>query len=118
MAAVKEDMQVVGVRLEDTENRVNWKTVIRCGNAWKAKSREEKKKKNFAHTWTSLQLQSRLDSRDCGDDGSVRHDGPVHIHFLGGGNRRAGWQSIMGAGRLFHIQQLEEEFLVSRYLSS
>ena len=32
MDAVKEDMQVVGVRIEDTENRVKWKTVIRCGN--------------------------------------------------------------------------------------
>ena len=31
MDAVKEDMQVV--RLEDTENRVKWKTVIRFGNA-------------------------------------------------------------------------------------
>ena len=32
MDAVKEAMQVVGVRLEDTENRVKWKTMIRCGN--------------------------------------------------------------------------------------
>ena len=32
MDAVKEDMQVVGVRLEDTENRVKWKTMIRPGN--------------------------------------------------------------------------------------
>ena len=32
MDAVKEDMQVVGVRLEDTENTVKWKTVICCGN--------------------------------------------------------------------------------------
>ena len=32
MDAVKEDMQVVGVRLEDTENRVKWKTMICCGN--------------------------------------------------------------------------------------
>ena len=32
MDAVMEDMQVVGVRLEDTENRVKWKTLIRCGN--------------------------------------------------------------------------------------
>ena len=30
--AVKEDMQVVGVRVEDTENRLKWKTVIRCGD--------------------------------------------------------------------------------------
>ena len=42
MDAVKEDMQVVGVRLEDTENRVKWKTMIRCGNAWKGKSRKKK----------------------------------------------------------------------------
>ena len=26
MDAVKEDMQIVGVRVEDTENRVKWKT--------------------------------------------------------------------------------------------
>ena len=32
MDAVKEDMQVVGVRVEDTKNRLKWKTVIRCGN--------------------------------------------------------------------------------------
>ena len=29
---VKEDMQIVGVRVEDTENREKWKTVIRCGD--------------------------------------------------------------------------------------
>ena len=46
MDAVKEDMQVVGVRIEDTENRVKWKTVIRCGNPWKGKCRK-KKKKNY-----------------------------------------------------------------------
>lgn len=64
----------------------------------------------FVHTWTSFQLESRLESRDGGDDGSVWHDGSVHIHFLGGGNRGADWQSVMGAARLFcfHIQQLEE----------
>ena len=28
MDAVKEDIQVVGVRLEDTENRVKWKMMI------------------------------------------------------------------------------------------
>ena len=33
MDAVKEDMKVVGVRVEDTKNRLKWKTVIRCGNA-------------------------------------------------------------------------------------
>ena len=31
MDAVKEDMQVVGVRVEDTKNRSKGKTVIRCG---------------------------------------------------------------------------------------
>ena len=31
MDVVREEMQVV--RIEDTENRVKWKTVIRCGNA-------------------------------------------------------------------------------------
>lgn len=86
------------------------------------------------HTWTSFQLEARLDSGDGGDDGSVRHDGPVHIHLLGGGNRGADWQSVVGAARLFcfHILQLEEaaerkkilkktqqqmEFSFSRYLS-
>ena len=32
MDAVKEDMQVVGVRVEGTENRLKWKTTNRCGN--------------------------------------------------------------------------------------
>ena len=32
MDAVKEDMQIVGVRVEDTKNRVKWKTVIRYGD--------------------------------------------------------------------------------------
>ena len=32
MDAVKEDMQVAGVRVEDTENRVKWKTMIRFGH--------------------------------------------------------------------------------------
>ena len=40
MDAVKEDMQVV--RVEDTKNRLKWKTVIRCGNPWKGKSRKKK----------------------------------------------------------------------------
>ena len=35
MDAVKEDMQIVGVGVEDTENRVKWKTVIPCGDPWK-----------------------------------------------------------------------------------
>ena len=43
MDAVKEDMQVVGVRIEDTENRVKWKTMIHCDDARKGKSRKEKK---------------------------------------------------------------------------
>ena len=33
MDAVKEDMQIVGVRVEDTKNRVKWKMVIGCGDA-------------------------------------------------------------------------------------
>ena len=32
MDAVKEDMQIVIVGVEDTANRVKWKKVIRCGN--------------------------------------------------------------------------------------
>ena len=32
MDVVKEDIQVVGVREKDTENRLKWKAVIRCGN--------------------------------------------------------------------------------------
>ena len=44
MDAVKEDMQVVGVRVEDTKNRLKWKTVIRCGDPWNGKSHKEKKK--------------------------------------------------------------------------
>ena len=38
------DMQVAGVRVEDTENSLNCKAVIRCGNPWKGTSRKEKKK--------------------------------------------------------------------------
>ena len=45
LSAVKEDMQVVGVRVEDTENRLKWKAVIRCGNPCKGTSRKENKKK-------------------------------------------------------------------------
>ena len=47
MDAVKEDMQVVGVRAEDTKNRSKWKAVIRCGNPRKRKSRKEKKIMTF-----------------------------------------------------------------------
>ena len=32
MDAVKKDMQVVGVRVEDSEDRLKWKAVIRCDN--------------------------------------------------------------------------------------
>ena len=32
MDAVNGDMQIVGVRVEDTENSVKWKTVIHCGH--------------------------------------------------------------------------------------
>ena len=32
MNAVREDMQVAGVRVEDTENRFKWKTVNYCGD--------------------------------------------------------------------------------------
>ena len=32
MDAGKKDMQVVDVTVDDTENRVKWKMVIRCGN--------------------------------------------------------------------------------------
>ena len=42
MDAVKEDMQVVGVREADTKNSLKWKTVIRCGDPCKGKSRKEK----------------------------------------------------------------------------
>ena len=44
MDAVKQDMQLVGVRVEDNENTLKWKTVIRCGNPWKGTNRMEKKK--------------------------------------------------------------------------
>ena len=37
-------MQVVGVRVEDIENRVKRKTMIRCDDPRKATSRKEKKK--------------------------------------------------------------------------
>ena len=33
MDAVKEDVQIVGVRVEDRENRLKWKTMICRGNA-------------------------------------------------------------------------------------
>ena len=32
MDAVKEDMHVIGVRVEDTKNRSKWKAVIHCRN--------------------------------------------------------------------------------------
>ena len=42
MDAVREDMQIVGVRVEDTENRVKWKAAIRCGDPWKRDKPKEK----------------------------------------------------------------------------
>ena len=41
MDAVKEDMQVVGVRVEDTENRVKWKT----DSLWRPLKRDKLKGK-------------------------------------------------------------------------
>ena len=41
MDAVKEDMQVAGVRVEDTENRIKWKAVIRCGDPCDKPKEEE-----------------------------------------------------------------------------
>lgn len=60
-------------------------------------------------TWAPFHLESGLDGGDGGDDGSVRHDGSVHVHFLGGGNGGADGQGVVGAARLlcFHVQQLE-----------
>ena len=43
MDGAREDVQVVGVRVDNTENRLKWKTMIRCGNPWKGTSRMEKK---------------------------------------------------------------------------
>lgn len=40
-------------------------------------------------TWTAIEFKSGLDRRDGGDNGSVWHDGSVHINFLGGGERGA-----------------------------
>lgn len=40
-------------------------------------------------TWTAFQFESRLNSGDSGDDGSIWHDGSVHVDFLGGGERGA-----------------------------
>lgn len=40
-------------------------------------------------TWTAIQFESRLDSGDGGDNGSVWHDGSVHVDLLGGGERGA-----------------------------
>lgn len=40
-------------------------------------------------TWTAIEFKSGLDRRDGGDDGSVWHDGSVHVNFLGGGERGA-----------------------------
>lgn len=59
-------------------------------------------------TWTAIHLQSGLDGCHGGDDGSVWHDGAIHIHLLGRGERGAQQQGIVGARRLlgFYVQQL------------
>ena len=73
--AVKEDMQVVSVRVEDTKNRVKWKTVIPCGDPWK-KERCKKKKKGWGW-WRQLPEEKK---NDCpGFDGST---GMFAAHFL------------------------------------
>lgn len=54
-------------------------------------------------TWTALQFQSGLDRRYSGDDGSIRHDGSVHVDFFGGGERGARWWAEFLS---FHIEQL------------
>lgn len=61
-------------------------------------------------TWTAVQFESRLDGGDRGYDGSIRHDGSVHVDFLTRGEGGTKWQSIVGAAWLFcfHIHQLEE----------
>ena len=43
MDAVKEDMQVVGVRVEDTENRLKWKTDLLWQPLKREKLEREKK---------------------------------------------------------------------------
>ena len=55
MDAVKEDMQIVGVIVEDTKNRLKWKTVICCGDPRKGKSHKEKKKKKIFKFYIYLQ---------------------------------------------------------------
>ena len=45
MDVVRENMQVVGVRVENTDNSLQWKTVICCGDPLKGTSRIEKEKK-------------------------------------------------------------------------
>ena len=61
-------MQVVGVKVVDTENRLKWKTVIRCGNAWKGTSRKEKKKiRDHCTRWVLMQ------KRRCVRQGARQH---------------------------------------------
>lgn len=36
-------------------------------------------------TWAAFHFKSRLDSCHSGDDGSIWHDGSIHVDFLGGG---------------------------------
>lgn len=61
-------------------------------------------------TRAAIEFHSRLDGSDGGDDGPVWHDGSVYVHFLGGGERGADWQSIVGTAQLlcFYVQQLSE----------
>lgn len=58
-------------------------------------------------TWTALHLEPRLDGGDGGDDGSVWHDGAIHVNLLGRGERGAQQQGIVGTGGLLGLQQLQ-----------
>lgn len=60
-------------------------------------------------TWAAFHFKSWLDSCHSGDDGSIWHDGSVHVDFLGGGEWGTKWQSIVGIASLlcFSVQQLE-----------
>ena len=64
MDAVKEDMQIVGVRVEDTKNRVKWKTVIRCGNAWKREKQEGEEEEDFYFQAVTISLKFCLVTRE------------------------------------------------------
>ena len=41
MDVVKEDLAEVEMTAEDTEDRNNWRTKIRCGDLWWEKPKEE-----------------------------------------------------------------------------